>query len=225
MSELSDDQILVSWQKNALPWTQVIRQRQIESRRLVTDQAIIDVVLKRTPRSVLDLGCGEGWLARQLAAHQISVLGVDAVPALIEQAKSAGGGEFSCLTYEELAAGKLKVTVDAIVCNFSLLGEQAVEGVFKAAPALLAEPGVLIVQSLHPLMASANQPYRTGWRAGSWEGINGDFSDPAPWYFRTLASWLALYAEHGFKLCEIIEPLHPATQQPASMLFVGELGH
>ena len=89
MNPLSDEKILASWHNNAMPWTTAVREHQIASRRLVTDLAIIDAVLSFAPASVLDLGCGEGWLTRALAHVGIAASGVDAVAELIEQAKQA----------------------------------------------------------------------------------------------------------------------------------------
>ncbi|WP_284321784.1 hypothetical protein [Dyella acidisoli] len=43
----------------------------IEGRRLITDQAIVEAVLDTHPRSVLDLGCREGWSVHALSAHDI----------------------------------------------------------------------------------------------------------------------------------------------------------
>ena len=85
-SNLSDARILESWHNNAEPWTSAVRAGAIESRRLVTDAAVRGAILKRTPQSLLDLGCGEGWLIRAMAEHGIHTLGVDAVPALVDQA-------------------------------------------------------------------------------------------------------------------------------------------
>jgi 2-polyprenyl-3-methyl-5-hydroxy-6-metoxy-1,4-benzoquinol methylase len=219
---LSDAKILDAWQRNAVPWTTAVREQQIESRRLVTDQAIIEATLSRSPRSVLDIGCGEGWLARALAASGIDVIGIDAVPALIEQARQADGGDFRVMTYEDMAAGKLTASVDAVVCNFALLGNESVAGLFDAVRSLLNPHGSLLVQTLHPLVACGDQPYQDGWREGSWAGFNADFRDPAPWYFRTLESWIRLFAEHGFQLLELREPLHPQTHQPASVIFIAQ---
>ncbi len=219
---LSDAKILDAWQRNAAPWTSAVREQQIESRRLVTDRAIIEATLSRSPRSVLDLGCGEGWLARALAARGIDVIGIDAVPALVEQARLAGGGDFRVMTYEDIAAGKLDAPVDVVVCNFALLGNESVAGLFRIIHTLLRPQGSLLVQTLHPLVACGNHPYQDGWRAGSWAGFNADFSDPAPWYFRTLESWIRLFAEHAFQLLELREPLHPQTRQPASVIFIAQ---
>jgi len=219
----SDAKIVESWSKNAPSWTVAVRKGQIESRRQITDQAIVDAVLSRSPCSVLDIGCGEGWLVRELAARNIHVVGVDVVPELIEAAQNAGGGDFRTMSYEDIATGKLRGSVDVIVANFSLLGKESVEGVFRATPSLLAAHGSFIVQTLHPVIACGDFPYRDGWREGSWTGFSTDFTDPAPWYFRTLESWIKLFADSGFRLREVREPLHPKTQKPASIILIGEI--
>jgi 2-polyprenyl-3-methyl-5-hydroxy-6-metoxy-1,4-benzoquinol methylase len=223
-SPFNDTQIIQSWNKNAGPWTVSVRKGQIESRKLITDQAIVEAILDRLPRSVLDIGCGEGWLARELAARDIRVIGTDVVPGLIDEARRADGGDFRLMSYEDIAAGKLRETVDVVACNFSLLGKDSVEGIFMAAPSLLETHGTFIVQTLHPHIACGELPYRDGWREGSWDGFSSDFSEPAPWYFRTLKAWIALFVENGFRLREIREPIHPKTQRPASMIFIGEKG-
>jgi 2-polyprenyl-3-methyl-5-hydroxy-6-metoxy-1,4-benzoquinol methylase len=218
----SEANIVESWRHNVDAWTVAVRERRIESRELVTNRAIVDAVRSRSPRSVLDIGCGEGWLSRALAAPGIRVLGIDAIPGLIERATTAGG-DFRVACYDEIAAGALDFTADVAVCNFSLLGRESVDSVFAAMPALLEPHGVFIIQTLHPLLACGGQPYQDGWREGSWAGFSADFIDPAPWYFRTLASWLALLRSHGLRLLQLREPLHPRTQLPASVLFIAEL--
>lgn len=219
---LNDAKIVESWRLNAQAWTVAVREGRIDSRKQVTDQAIVDTVLSLSPRSVLDLGCGEGWLARELAARNIHVVGTDVVPSLIEKAQYAGGGDFRVMSYEEISADKLKVSVDVVVSNFALLGKESVEGVFQAAPSLLNAYGTFIVQTLHPAMACGDMPYQDGWREGSWAGFSADFVNPAPWYFRTLESWVTLFVNNGLRLREVREPLHPKTQKPASIIFIGD---
>ena len=220
---LSDDKIVESWHKNARPWVSAVRDQKIESRKLVTNQAIVEAVISRSPLSALDIGCGEGWLARELAEYGVQVTGVDVVPDLIEQAKRAGGGEFRVASYEDIAAGKLDVQVDAVIANFSLIGKESVEGMLRRAPSLLSDGGALFIQTLHPVTACGELPYTDGWREGSWAGFDNTFSDPAPWYFRTMESWLQLISETGFQTVETREPSHPATGRPASVIFIAQL--
>ncbi len=216
----SELQILDAWEVNARAWERAVRDRRIESRRLVTDQAIVEAVLSRSPHRVIDLGCGEGWLARTLAGAGVQVVGVDVVPSLVEAAQSHDGGEFHLLSYADVAAGALKQRADVVVCNFSLLGEASVDELLAAVPTLLEPGGVLLVQTLHPLVAEATEPYRDGWRDGSWNGCGAGFGKPAPWYFRTLGGWLAAFRAAGLELLRIDEPLHPRTGRPASVIFM-----
>ena len=218
---MNDEQIVERWRSNSEPWTRAVRERRIGSRVLATDAAIVDAVLARSPKTVLDIGCGEGWLARELCMHGIDVLGVDAVADLVERARNAGGGRFEVLSHEALASGVLNERFDVCVCNFSLLGEASVDGLIANIAKLLGVGGALIVQTLHPPTADPTRAYRDGWREGSWQGIDMQFQAPAPWYFRTLESWVRLFVDAGLRIESIREPVHPQTALPLSLILVG----
>jgi trans-aconitate methyltransferase len=49
-----------------------------------------DAIVQECPASVLDLGCGEGWLLRALKDElpDAKLCGLDAIPVLIEVAKN-----------------------------------------------------------------------------------------------------------------------------------------
>jgi 2-polyprenyl-3-methyl-5-hydroxy-6-metoxy-1,4-benzoquinol methylase len=219
--DAQEQQIIRSWNANAKPWARAIRSGSILSRKLVTDQAIVDAVLGVGPGRVLDLGCGEGWLARTLAASGVSVTGIDAVPELIAEASRLGPGEFHVQDYDALAARRWRCgPFDAAVCNFSLLGGTSVESLVDALGSYLGDSGYLIVQTLHPAAACGGNPYQDGWRAGNWQGFGAEFSDPAPWYFRTLESWFSMLRRSGFEVLECREPTAPGAAAPASVIFI-----
>ena len=219
MNESPENEILSCWEKNAEPWVTAVRDGQIESRLAVTNRAILDAIYLTQPKTVLDVGCGEGWLVRALDELGVNCLGVDGVGALIEAARMAGGGRFETLSYEQVSDQRIHETFDLVVCNFSLLGDQSVSDLFKRVPSLLNEGGSLVVQTLHPNAVSGGEGYESGWRAGSWAGFDDQFCDPAPWYFRTMAGWRELFEGAGFQLTATVEPLNPGTQIPASVVF------
>lgn len=225
MSEFSEQAILESWQENAQPWIEAIEAKHIESRRLVTDQAIVETLMSLPIKTIIDIGCGEGWLVRELCRQGLSVTGIDAVAALLERAKALGEGTYQLCSYKNISAQTITAKYDAAVCNFSLLGNTSVEHLFQAIPAILPNPGYLIVQTLHPQASCGNLPYDDGWREGSWAGFSENFTRPAPWYFRTLASWQNLFKRHGFSIMSIKEPVHPQTKARLSLIIVGQQSH
>ena len=213
--------ILESWRANAGAWVTAVREGWIESRRRVTDRAVVEAVLSPAPESVLDVGCGEGWLARELAARGVRVTGVDAVPELVDAARRAGGGDVRLARYADLARVLAGARFDVVVCNFSLLGKTSTEDVIRAVPGLLEAGGALVVQTLHPLAAAESRgPPVSGWRQSEWPVPDASRPEPAPWYFRTRDDWTALLEAHGLELAEVREPIDPATGAPASVVFI-----
>lgn len=209
-----------SWITNAELWTAAVRDGDIESRRLVTDQSMVNAVLAQQPRRVLDLGCGEGWLVRALARHGVDCVGVDGSPGLIEAARSLGGGRFHVCTYSELVddARKIGRDFDVVSVNFAILHED-VAGLLRALRPLLAPRGRMVMQTVHPWLVSG--PYLDGWRNEDFRDFPGTWQS-MPWYFRTLGSWVALFRDCGYSIIELTEPRHPSTELPLSLLVVVE---
>lgn len=201
------DQLRRSWVNNAAAWTGAVRERRIESRRLGTDAAIVGAVIDRHPRTALDLGCGEGWLTRALAAQGVAMTGIDASPTLIDAARDLGGGTFHVRSYEELSG---LGAFDVVVANFALFEESLPD-----VRPLLNPGGAFLIQTLHP--AFAGPPYADGWRTETFATMPG-FSEEMPWYFRTLASWVAELRRIGFAVDRMYEPLHPESGMPLSLI-------
>lgn len=216
-----EEQILASWVVNAAAWTRAIRRGEVLSRERVTNGAILEAISAAAPRNLLDLGCGEGWLSHQCARQGIEVLGTDAVAELTAIAADSAppGARFQTLTYQQIAAGGLDGQFDAVVANFSLLGDRSLDDLFQALPKLLNPGGCVLVQTLHPLLVCAEQSYEDGWREGSWAGFSPAFRAPAPWYFRTMESWMRLFRRHDLVVKDVREPVDPLSGQPASMIF------
>lgn len=216
-----EDALLDSWQHNAQAWIDAVRSGSIESRRQVTDQAILLAILGRQPERVLDLGCGEGWLLRALGDRGVEAVGVDGDRALVDAARAAGSAEVHLASYTQLAAGQACVgkDYDLICANFALL-QQDIIPLLTAMNALLVPGGALVIQTPHP-WGVADGDYQDGWREESFAGFAGDWQ-VMPWYFRTLASWLNALDMAGLRLVGLQEPQHPQSALPQSLLLVAE---
>lgn len=211
-----------SWSANAQAWSDTVREGGIASRRAGTDDAIVDAVLETQRRRILDVGCGEGWLARALASNGCDVVGIDGSPELIASARALGGARFETLRYADLVAQAADLgRFDVVVFNFALLGADLATPL-RAARELLVDDGRVIVQTVHPWTASADAPYRDGWRLETFAGLGSGFVEPMPWYFHTLASLHEQLAGAGLLLERFEEPVDAASGRPLSLiLFAG----
>jgi 2-polyprenyl-3-methyl-5-hydroxy-6-metoxy-1,4-benzoquinol methylase len=217
--------ILQSWTTNASAWDKTISEEGIETRKLVTNDAIVNCIASCNPANLLDLGCGEGWLIRavQRLFPDCRFTGMDAIPALIDTAKvKTGFADFSISSYQDIIEGKKNTPLpfDVITINFALFGNELVEQLLSAIQSWIRPSGRLIIQTLHPIAANGENIYRSEWRPGSWNGFSPDFSDPAPWYFRTTENWIDLFETTGYQVCGVKEPIHPVTGKPVSVIFI-----
>ncbi|WP_248851917.1 class I SAM-dependent methyltransferase [Thiomicrospira microaerophila] len=204
--------ILKSWDTNAKAWTQAVRNREIESRNRVTNLAIVDAILAQDFQSMLDVGCGEGWLIRKIAstrpgAKSVDYMGIDGSEDLIRLAQKADPRHtYLNLTYQQLHLDTLPRKFDLIVCNFSLFGKESVDDLLIKLKNLLTENGRILIQTLHVADET------TGWQAGSWQGFSERFTDPAPWYKRNHQAWLQTFEQAG-----LVVSKHRITQDPSSL--------
>jgi len=216
------DEILNSWEVNAKEWIHTIDNEGILSRK-VTNEAIINTVLKYNPESVCDVGCGEGWLTRKLIKKGIDTTGIDGTEALIKSAQVKNIGEFKYLTYEEIIKnnGLGNQSFEAILFNFSLYQKEATEQLFLVIQNSLKEKSLIFIQTLHSFnLIQGDFAYQNQWIENAWKDLQGNFKQPHSWYFRTVSGWLSLFKRVNLEVLEVQEPLFPDSLKPASLIFV-----
>lgn len=222
--------LAASWVDNADAWTTAVRSGGIPSRRAGTDEAILKAIAQAPTGPLIDVGCGEGWLARAIASQGREVVGIDASAPLIDAAKGAGsadgplagpptGPRYEQVSYAELAARatELGAPFAVAVCNFALLDDRLSEAL-GAIRAVLVPTGVLLIQTVHPFTACGDGSYTNGWREETFDAFGGRFPSAMPWYFRTLGSWITELHDSGFVLESVTEPPSPAGPLPLSLL-------
>jgi 2-polyprenyl-3-methyl-5-hydroxy-6-metoxy-1,4-benzoquinol methylase len=196
-----------------------VRGGKIPSRRAGTDAAILKAIREFPPCTLLDVGCGEGWLPRILHHEGYTVTGVDSSGSLIEDARKAGGGTFVHASYADLAGTPDLVPgpFGLIVANYSLLGKN-IRPLLEAMRSRLVKDGALIVQTLHPDTLPEAE-----WRTETFAQMGPGFTAAMPYYFRTFSRWSEELAAAGFVLASHREPTHPETARPLSLLMIARV--
>ncbi|MGY6521140.1 MAG: class I SAM-dependent methyltransferase [Mongoliitalea sp.] len=226
-------QTIETWKTNVGEWVHVIQTNSIPSR-AITNPAIVEAVVQNCQGSILDLGCGEGWLCRALQKVGFQTFGIDGTEGLIEEAKKQGSSDgFDCLSFEQIIAWSqkkgtfplldqlAKQPFSGLVFNFCLYGDVDTEALLKAVKPLLKQDGKVYIQTLHPLaLISMGLRYESQWIADAWKGLPGNFTNGHPWYARTLQDWILLFSQAGFQMEQLLEPQGTELTIPSSIIFI-----
>jgi RluA family pseudouridine synthase len=132
----------------------------------------IELLAPRPGMRILDVACGQGILARRLAAMGASVTGVDAAPRLIEAARkrspepARGGGSPGSIDYHiadarDLAALHLS-GFDAAACIMALSNIDPLEPALRGIAAALKPGGSLVIIITHPAFRAPGESH-WGW--------------------------------------------------------------
>ena len=189
---------------------------------------------------VLDLGCGEGYVARLAAeAGAASVTGIDVSPEMVANARAAIPVEAACAIHFEVGDAAAPRTFaryyDRImaVFLFNYLTRVQTLAVLKAARNRLAPGGIFVFTVPHPCFPYMRAPaapffFRTEGRS-YFDGVDATYEGriwrrdgtevPVRCVHKTFVDYFSLLAEAGWntlpKLLELsVRPEH-VTQDPA----------
>lgn len=158
-------------------------------------EGVLELLDVKPGERVLDLGCGTGHLAKKIQEHGAEVIGIDASPEMIAQAKEnypeldfsvANGADFS---FDE--------PFDAVFTNATLHWIHDADGVIKSVYKAL-KPGGRFVGEFggkgnNRLMLAATE---TVLRKHGY--VKGDFIHP--WYYPSTAEYATRLEAGGFRV-------------------------
>lgn len=141
------------WEQNADFWIEIIRGHRDRYRTGLTDAAVLDAIGPVEGQRILDAGCGEGYLSRELASRGASVLGVDSSVNLIEAAAALAGANTPSLAFSVNDVADLEVDsgiFDLVVCNHLLNDLPDPTDAIHEFARVLKPGGRLVILMLHP---------------------------------------------------------------------------
>ena len=198
--------------------------------RTLIDPGLLRVVGNCRGKDVLDLGCGNGYLSRSLAAQHARVTAVDGSSRMIKNAKARDRG--SGVRYLRSDAGDLKRLPDSefdlVFANMSLMDmtDASAERAVGEVARVLRDGGKLVASICHPCFDVMSN---SGWAAE--KAFGGDalvyrkvrgyrkrFSEDVPWrmadgskrytisYHRPLSWYAGVLHSKGLAIIALEEP-------------------
>jgi SAM-dependent methyltransferase len=172
-------------------------------------------------RRVLDIGCGEGQVARRVAELGCDVVGLDPTPSQISAARDRGGGPRYVRARAE-ALPCATAAFDAVVLCLALEHVDDFEAAIREVARVLAPGGRFVLLLGHPLLQApgagwvddevAREHY---WRIGAYLDDESVIDEVAPgvelvFIHRPLSRYVHAMGEAGLLIDDMEEPSPPA---------------
>jgi ubiquinone/menaquinone biosynthesis C-methylase UbiE len=157
-------------------------------------------------RLTLDIGCGEGRLARELVKRGHTVKGIDSSPTLVAAAR-AGDPPIAAVTADAANLPFPNQTADIAVAFMALQSVDDLEAAIAEAARVLEPNGALCAAVVHPMNSVEEAPAYFTQHAYSdtldLNGVSFTFHD----VHRPLSQYFAALAQSGFTVEELREPM------------------
>ncbi len=152
-----NDESLEAWEQNAEFWDQVQGDEGNYWQRTLVFPASLEL-LQPLPNRVLEIACGNGAFARQLAGHGVAVTATDGSKAQLDRADQRSTGvkirwmRLDATDRSALAAlaGAAGAPFGAVVCNMALMDIAEITPLFDMLPLVLADNAPFVFSILHP---------------------------------------------------------------------------
>jgi 2-polyprenyl-3-methyl-5-hydroxy-6-metoxy-1,4-benzoquinol methylase len=162
-------------------------------------------------KSILDAGCGQGYLCRLLAKQGAHVTGVEPAAAQIEYAIRSERNDRLGITYiqEDLSILRLNDRLfDAVVANMVLIDIPDYHQAMLNCVRYLKAGGSLIFSLIHPCFEGPDSEYsENGFIAVTEYFAENSIEQTYGYRFhRTLSQYLNMVIQCGCRIAEIVEP-------------------
>lgn len=221
--QITTDEAIQRWDQHAEVFTMNYDEHGGVHREVLLNPAIFSLIEQTSGVSILDAGCGEGYLSRILAKQGANITAIDYSKKMLEIAKRKTPTELSVQFHhgncEKLDYLKSS-TFDMIVSNMVIQDFADYEAAFSEMYRLLKEGGYYIFSILHPCFVTPesgwqrdHEGHKTHWKIDNYffEGVYeqqmpADSEEKIVFYHRTLTSYFKAIQRAGFSVEALVEP-------------------
>jgi 2-polyprenyl-3-methyl-5-hydroxy-6-metoxy-1,4-benzoquinol methylase len=176
-------------------------------------KSLFELIRPVENQRILDLGCGQGRIARAFAAHKNDVVGVDLSEELLAIARA---DDTSRITYIHADVCTTEwwdgAPFDGVVSSMALMDIDDLDGALSTAATTLRPDGWFAWSIIHPAFPgigdigsswpTAGSYFDEGWWNTGGDGVRGRVGSN----HRTLSTYLNAMLAHGFALEAADEP-------------------
>jgi SAM-dependent methyltransferase len=210
---------VAGWESGAVWW----QREYTDGADVEYEEQIIPLVVEhfRGTRRVLDIGCGEGQVARGLAAAGVEVVGLDPSGPQITAARARGGGpEYARANAERLPIADR--SVDAVLACLAFEHVQDLSSAVQELARVLVPGGRLLLLVGHPLLQAPGSGWiddkildERYWRIGEYLREHSVVDEVAPgvafeFVHRPVHVYVNTLAASGLFVEHMDEPAPPA---------------
>ena len=201
------ESLRAEWDSNAADWIAWARSPECDHAFWRMNLPTLLALLPAPRGAALDLGCGEGRVARALRERGYDVRGIDGSPALVRAATEADP-EFDARVADAADLPFADATFALVVASLSLMNMDDMDRVVAETARVLEPGGALCLSVLHPLSTSERTPdasyfdtvrYRETIEAHDRRLTLNDTHRPLGAYFAALG-------DAGFLVERVVEP-------------------
>lgn len=230
----TDEQARTAWNQGARAWETFVESGDDYYRTAVHGPALFTACGPVEGKTVLDLGCGQGFFTRELARAGARVTGVDLSEDLVaiareHEARAPLGVEYLVLGAATVDRHWPPGSLDVVTGCMSLQDMADAEGTLRAAGTVLKASGRMIFSILHPCTDTASREWErdvssrklalkidryfdTGPAVCHWNMARLSYHWDTPYWRHTLSDWSGFIEGAGFLIRRLHEPRPTAEQ-------------
>jgi ubiquinone/menaquinone biosynthesis C-methylase UbiE len=227
-NEISNGDAIGAWDRAATEFASFFADNNEFYHTHIINPCLIELMGDVTGKIVLDLGCGEGHLARRLVdktSRHIRITAVDASAKMIAIAKEKSQGYENCVTFQHADAGDLAEVrndcFDIAICNMALMDIKNYRQAIREVSRTLKSGGVFAFSILHPCFFTPGSEWLqdpnggiTGWKVDDYHSglawkwpVKSKMNEATYHFHRTLEDYCAILAECSFAIVAVREPI------------------
>jgi len=216
-----------NWNRNAIRWSATYDDDGDSNRRYQSDEPMLAMLGEVQGHTVLDVGSGNGYLARKLAARGAAVTGVELCDEFMRIAREREAAKPLGIAYVHGSVTRMEAlaadSFDKAVSNYVLMDVLDYEAALGEVFRVLRPGGVFVAVISHPAFGSGPASWvrpapdsprpedRAGFlvddyfRRGAVHAVWGDL-DPVLSFHRPLRDYWRAFKQAGFTIDDFEEP-------------------